>query len=234
MDVSEEETAGCIPNAGACRSGSAYFKITAGSEELVSGFKHGGCRLKKSLWSGLFVVVGLFFAQVFFPYSPFSIYQSVSVSTELPILQDYKVKLYEFRKLDEENEGKDPEGYTMDHVKYATQRVLETYEMDMMTTSRSSIGKSDLNIIVDDLRILQDRLLAITYEEVHSSESRKYLYATLRWSQAAEEEILRITSEPFYSRFHMIYRLEEIQDYIRKSFDMYTKFYNAYYWYEGE
>lgn len=190
--------------------------------------------MKKKIWIGLLVVVGLLFVQVFFPYSDFSVYQSVSVSTELPILQDYKMKLYEFRKVDEENEGKDPEGYAMDHVKYATKHILETYEMDLMTTSRSSIGKGDLNIIVDDLRILQDRLLDITFKEAHSSESRKYLYATLQWSQAAEEEILRILSSSSYSRFHMIYRLEEIQDDIRKSFDMYTKFYNAYYWYEGE
>jgi len=142
--------------------------------------------------------------------------------------------LYEFRKVDEENEGKDPEGYAMDHVKYATKHILETYEMDMMTTSRSSIGKGDLNIIVDDLRALQDRLLDIAFKEPHSSESRKYLYATLRSSQAAEEEIVRIQNTPYYSRFHMKHRFEEIQDDIRKSFDMYTKFYNAYYWYEGE
>ncbi|WP_262176129.1 hypothetical protein [Saccharococcus sp. Marseille-Q5394] len=189
--------------------------------------------MNKRWWMGLLVVVGLIFAQVFFPYSVFSVYQSVSVSTELPILQDYKMKLYEFKKMDEENEGKDPEGYSMDHVKYATKHILETYEMDMMTTSRSSIGKGDLNIILEDLRFLQDRVLSITFEEPHSSESRKYLYATLRWIQAAEEEIVRIKSSP-PSRFHLIHRLEEIQNDIRKSFDMYTEFYNAYYWYEGE
>lgn len=182
---------------------------------------------------GLLVVVGLIFAQVAFPYSVFSVYQSVSVRTELPILQEYKMKLYEFRKVDEENEGKNPKGFAMDHVKYATKHILETYEMDMMTTSRSSIGKSDLNVLFDDVRILQDRLLSITFEEPHSSESRKYLYAALRSSQAAEEEIVRIKSSP-PSRFHMIHRLEEIQNDIRKSFDMYTEFYNAYYWYEGE
>ena len=76
--------------------------------------------------------------------------------------------------------------------------------------------------------------MAITFEEPHSSESRKYLYAALRWSQSAEEEIVRIKSSPFYSRFHMIYRFEEIQNDIRMSFDMYTQFYDAYYWYEGE
>lgn len=190
--------------------------------------------MKKSIWVGLLVVVGLLFAQVFFPYSVFSVYQSVSFSTELPILQDYKMKLYEFRKVDEENEGKDPEGYTMDRVKYATKYILETYEMDMMTTSRSSISKGDLEYMLEDIGFLQDRLLDITFQEAHSSESRKYLYATLRYSQAAEEEIVRIISDPYYSRFHMIYRLEEIQEDIRKSFDMYTKFYNAYYSYEGE
>ncbi|MGN7386421.1 hypothetical protein [Sporosarcina sp. SAFN-015] len=190
--------------------------------------------MKKEMWIGLVIVTGLLFAQVFFPYSAFSVYQSVSVSTELPILQDYKMKLYEFRKVDEENEGKDPEGYTMDHVKYATPYILETYEMDMMTTSRSRISKSDLNIIVEDLRFLQDRLLDITFEEAHSSESRKYLNAALSRSRAAEEEIVSIMNTPFYSRFHMIHRLEEIQNDIRMSFDMYTKFYNAYYWYEGK
>ncbi|MCM3744949.1 hypothetical protein M3193_12430 [Sporosarcina luteola] len=190
--------------------------------------------MKKRLWMGSLVVVGLIFAQVFFPYSVFSVYQSVSVSTELPILQDYKMKLYEFKKMDEENEGKDSEGYSMDHVKYATKSILETYEMDMLTTSRSSIGKGDLNIILEDLRFLQNRVLGITFEEPHNYESRKYLYATLRWSQAAEEEIVRIISSSSYSRFHMIYRLEEIQNDIRTSFDMYTKFYEAYYWYEGE
>jgi hypothetical protein len=176
----------------------------------------------------------LFVITIFFPYSFFSVYKSVSVQTELPILQDYKMKLYEIRKVDEENEGMDPEGYAMDHVKYATKHILETYEMDMMTTSRSRISISDLNIILDDLRILQDRLLAITFEEAHSSESRKYLYATLRWSQAAEEDIVRIKSFPYYTRFHLIDIIEEIQNDIRMSFDMYIQFYNAYYWYEGE
>lgn len=186
------------------------------------------------MWIGLVIVTGLLFAQVFFPYSAFSVYQSVSVSTELPILQDYKMKLYEFRKVDEENEGKDPEGFAMDHVKYATPYILETYEMDIMTTSKSSISKSDLNYMLEDIGYLQDRILDITYEEKHSSESRKYLHATMRYSQAAEEEIVRLISSSQQSRFHMKYRFEEIQSDIRKSFDMYTKFYDAYYWYEGE
>ena len=108
---------------------------------------------------GLLVVVGLLFAQVFFPYSDFSVYQSVSVSTELPILQDYKMKLYEFRKMDEENEGKDQEGYAMDHVKYATKYILETYEMDMMTTSRSNIGKSDLNVLLEDVKTFAGQVI---------------------------------------------------------------------------
>lgn len=191
--------------------------------------------MKKRLWSGLIFIVLVCFVTLFFPYSPFSFYQSVSVSTELPILQDYKMKLYEFRKVYEENEGqKREEFYTKDEVGYHTVYILQTYEMEMMTTSRSSISKGDLNIMFEDLRFLQDRLLDITFEEAHTSESRKYLDATLRWSRAAEEGILKIRSAPYYSRFHMIYRLEEIQDEIRKSFDMYTEFYNAYYWYEGE
>lgn len=190
--------------------------------------------MKKRLLTGFIVIAGICFMTLFFPYSPFSFYQSVSVSTELPILQDYKMKLYEFKKVDEENEGKDPEGFTMDHVKSSTKYILETYEMDMMTTARARISKGDLNIIVEDLRFMQDRVLDITFKEAHSSESRKYLDATLRWSRAAEREIEEIKDSPFYSRFHMNYRLEEIQEDIRKSFDMYTEFYNAYYWYEGE
>lgn len=144
------------------------------------------------------------------------------------------MKLYEFRKLYEENEGKDPEGFAVDRVKSETGYILDMYEMDIMTTSRSRISKGNLNYMLDDIRFMQDRLLAITYEEKHSSESRKYLYATMRYSRAAEREIVRLISSSQQSRFHMKYRIEEIQSDIRKSLDMYTQFYNAYYWYEGE
>lgn len=191
--------------------------------------------MKKVVWIGVIIGFVLFVTTIFFPYSFFSVYKSVSVQTELPVLQDYKMKLYEFKKVDEENEGwnllKD---YRLDHVKSSSEYVLKTYESDLMTNSRSKISKSELNEMLGSVKSLQNNLLYITFEEEHSSESRKYLYATLRWMQAAEEEIVRIKSSPYYTRFQLIDLVEEIQNDIRMSFDMYIQFYNAYYWYEGE
>lgn len=184
---------------------------------------------------GLFAVVWIVLATLFFPYSFFSVYKSVSVQTELPILQDYKMKLYEFKKVDEENEGWDLlKDKRVDRVKFNTETILKTFEMDMMTTSRAKISKRDLNEMFDNVRSLRKTLLYINFNEELNYESKKYLDAALRWCLAAEDEIVRLKSSPYYTRFQLIDEIEVIQNDVRMSFDMYRQFYHAYYWYEGE
>lgn len=191
--------------------------------------------MKKGLWFGIIAVLCLFVTTVFFPYSFFSVYRSISIHTELPILQDYKMKLYEFRKEYEEKKERDrKEFYTFDNVQYSTEFILDTYEMDIMTTSRSSISKRDLNEMLGRVRSLRNSLLHITFDEEHSSESKKYLFAALRWCLETEENIDWIKSKPFSTRSQLSTHLEDLQSDFRQSFEMYLRFYDAFYNYEEE
>ncbi|MDN4606390.1 hypothetical protein [Sporosarcina highlanderae] len=175
------------------------------------------------------IALFIFLMTVLFPHSPLSAYQSVGFDADLPYLQDYKKKLHEFKQVHDGNTVKE-----WNRVNYDTDLILDLYGMDFMTSARVKVGKGDLNWMLVDVRMLRDRLLDIAFQEKHSSESRKYLEASVRKILKAEEDILWLKDQPFYSRFLLIKHLKNIQEDIKMSFDMYKHFYEAYDWYDGE
>ncbi|MDW0117998.1 hypothetical protein QTL97_13720 [Sporosarcina thermotolerans] len=185
--------------------------------------------MKRKVWGVSSAVLFIFLMTVLFPYSPLSVYQSVGFDADLPYLQDYKKKLHEFGQVHDGNTVED-----WDRLNSDTDFILDLYEMDLMTSARVKVGKGDLDWMLVEVRTLRNTLLSIAFQEKHSSETRKYLEASVRWSLNAEEDILWLKDHPFYSRFLLITHLKNLQEDIKISFDMYRHFYEAYYRYDGE
>lgn len=182
----------------------------------------GGFKLGKKRTLGLIVIISLVLMTLIFPYSFFSVYKPISFKADTIFLKDYRNELNEFRNVNEQNESSG-------RVEYYTDFILNTYEMDLMTADRVNVSKRDLNEMLDSIRSLRNLLLIMVFKEELSAESKKYLDQSLRWCLLIEENIVRIKSFPYYTRFQLITLFKNLQNDVQMSFDMYTHFYEEYY-----
>ena len=184
--------------------------------------------MKKSIGIGLLVVACVVvIATVFFPYSIFSVYKSVSFTSELPTLQKYKMELAELKNEFAQTEGSDSVALNTDYI-------INIYEMDLVTANTVKMNKRDLDKVLESVKGLRNMLFQIAFDEEHSSESNKYLKAALGRCIKTEEHIEWIKSKPYSTRFQLSTDLEELQNDFRQSFEMYMRFYDAYYNYEED
>ena len=86
-----------------------------------------------------------------------------------------------------------------------------------------------LNEMLDSIRSLRNLILIIVFNEELSSESKNYLDLSLQRCLLIEENIVRIKSFPYYTRFQLITLIKNLQNDVQMSFDMYTHFYEEYY-----
>ncbi|MFJ7935575.1 hypothetical protein [Sporosarcina sp. NPDC096371] len=172
---------------------------------------------------GLTVLICLFLMTLIFPYSFFSMYKPITFNkADTNYLKDYRNELKVLRNVNDQNESSG-------RVEYYTDFILNTYEMDLMTADSVKVSKSDLNGMLNSIRSLRDLLLIMVFKEELSSESKKYLEQSLGWCLRVEENIVRIKSFPYYTRFQLVTIIENIQNDFQMSFDMYTHFYEEYY-----
>ncbi|WP_342537649.1 hypothetical protein MKY15_12065 [Sporosarcina sp. FSL K6-1540] len=177
-------------------------------------------RRKRTL--GLIVIICLVLMTLIFPYSFFSIYKPIAFKPDPIFFKDYRNELKELRNVNEQNES-------TGRVEFYTDFILDTYEMDLMTADRVKVSKRDLNEMLDSIRSLRNLILIIVFNEELSSESENYLDLSLQRCLLIEENIVRIKSFPYYTRFQLITLIKNLQNDVQMSFDMYTHFYEEYY-----
>ena len=97
-------------------------------------------------------------------------------------------------------------------VEFYTDFILDTYEMDLMTADRVKVSKRDLNEMLDSIRSLRNLILIIVFNEELSSESKNYLDLSLQRCLLIEENIVRIKSFPYYTRFQLITLIKNLQN----------------------
>jgi hypothetical protein len=179
---------------------------------------------KKNIIIGvaLLLTFGLVFMNLIYPFSYFSVSQSIDYKPSKGLAQGYNESV---EQLEKQSTGSSTNNFVESHTEF----ILDNFNQILfIDPDGTKIKRVELEQLIADVREIRYLLIDLAFREEYSELGDSFLKNAILKSASLEFGILNIMSSRFYSKKEIEISLRNIQVEFRSTMDLYKAFYEEY------